>query len=98
MKTKYLPLTAALLIGISGAAGASIPASIENSIADAHAAAISRIIAIDNINRIGIGNGIAAPQAIARIILAHDSIAIANIIESRIEGRQIEAGITAIAA
>jgi len=60
MKTKYLPLLAALLIGISGAAGATIPASIENSIADAHAAAISRIIAIDNINRIGIGRSSSA--------------------------------------
>jgi hypothetical protein len=57
-------------------------------------AGINRISRINNIKQIGI----AAPQAIARIILAHDSIAIANIIESRIEGRQIEAGITEIAA
>ena len=98
MKIKYLPLLASLLIGISGAADATIPASIENLNADARAAAISRIIAINNINRIGISNGIAAPQAIARIIMAHDSIAIANIIESRIEGRQIEAGIIEIEA
>jgi hypothetical protein len=61
-------------------------------------AGINRISRINNIKQIGISNGIAAPQAIARIILAHDSIAIANIIESRIEGRQIEAGITEIAA
>jgi hypothetical protein len=112
MKSRYSRLLAGLLtIGILGAYGSNAAATIENSISDAQAAAIGRIAEINNFQEIGISNGIAAESAIARTIGAYDIkrisdsvisdislIAIANTIEENIQGNQIYAEITEIAA
>jgi hypothetical protein len=110
MKSTYSRLLAGLFtIGILGAYGSIAAATIENPISYAPAAAISRSAELNDIQEMSINNGAAAQGAIARTIGSNNIgpnselsaislMAIANTFEKNIQGNQISAEITEIAA